>query len=147
MGRVALVLCLAALAVLVVTFFVAGARKNAQITSLRTQGMPVEVKVSGCMGLLGGSGSNPVGYACRGTYLVDGRRQDEAIPGDTLYATGTVIRAVTVRSDPGLLSTVSEVDSERASWKVYVLPAILLVVLAGSLLALGLRRRRLPGGP
>jgi hypothetical protein len=142
-GRIALALGLVALAVVAVGLFVTGARKNAQITELRDHGMAVEVTVSACQGLLGGSGSNPAGYACRGTYVVGGRRYDEAIPGTTLYAPGTVFRAVTVRSDPELLSTVGAVAHDRASWRVYVVPTVLAVVLAGLLLALWRRRRLL----
>ncbi len=142
-GRVTLYLCLASVAVLAVAFFVTGARKNAQITSLREHGVPVEVTVTNCIGLLGGSGSNDAGYACRGTYVVDGRRQYEAIPGDTLYSAGTKIRGITVADDPGLLSTAADVAGEHASWRDFVTPTVLLVVLAGLLLVLGLRRRRL----
>ena len=100
-GRVLVGAVLGALAVLAVVLFVAGAQKNAQITSLRSHGVPVTVTVTGCTGLLGGSGSNAAGYACRGTFSVAGHRYDEAIPGDTLYPPGTPLAAVTVPGDPG----------------------------------------------
>jgi len=143
-GRVAAGVCLAALAVSVIALFVAGVHKNAQITGLRTHGLPVQVTVTGCMGLLGGSGSNAAGYTCRGTYTMGGVRYDEVIPGDTLRPPGTTLRGVTVPGDPSLLSTARIVDAEHASWSVFVLPAILLtllVLVAGTLL---LRRIRVP---
>jgi hypothetical protein len=140
-GRVIVGVCIVALAVLVVVLFVAGARKNAQITLLHRHGVPVEVTVSKCLGLLGGSGSNAAGYACQGTYTVDGRRYREAIPGDTLHSPGATIRGVTVRSDPELLSTARIVADEHASARVFVVPTILLVVLLVALGGLALRRR------
>ena len=84
-----------------VALYVAGARKNAQIADLRQHGVPVEVTITGCQGLLGGSGSNAAGYACRGTFTLDGRRDDEALPGNTLLSPGTKVRAVAVPGDPG----------------------------------------------
>jgi hypothetical protein len=142
-GRVAAGVCLAALAVSVIALFAAGVHKNAQITGLRTHGVQVQVTVTGCMGLLGGSGSNAAGYTCRGTYTMDSVRYDEVIPGDTLRPPGMTLRGVTVPGDPSLLSTIRIVDAEHASWSVFVLPAILLTLLilvAGTLL---LRRVRI----
>jgi hypothetical protein len=136
-----------ALAVLVVVLFVAGADKNAQITRLRQHGVAVEVRVSSCVGLLGGSGSNAAGYACRGTYTVDGHRYREAIPGDTLHTAGTSIRGVTVRSDPELLSTPALLEHENPSWRVFILPGILLAVLALFAGALALKRRHVRNSP
>ncbi len=142
-GRFAVGLCLVALGVLVIVLFVAGAQKNAQITSLRQHGVPVEVTVSGCLGQLGGSGSNAAGYACRGTFALDGHRYNDAIPGNTLYPPGTTLRAVTVPSDPALLSTARAVASEHSSSAVFFLPTILLVALALVVGALIYRRRHL----
>ena len=140
-GRVVLALCLVALAVTVVIFFVAGVHKNSQITSLRQHGVPVRFTVSGCLGLLGGSGSNEAGYSCRGSFTLAGHRYDEPIPGNTLHPPGTVLRAVTVPGDPALVTTARMLDGEHTSAKVFILPVVLLVVLALLVGAL-LRRRR-----
>jgi MYXO-CTERM domain-containing protein len=134
--------CLAALAVLVVVLFVAGANKNAQINQLRQHGVAVQVTVSGCFGLLGGSGSNGAGYACRGTFTLDGHRYNEAIPGNVFRTTGTKVSAVAVSGNPPLLSTHHAVATQHASSSVYIVPIILLVVLLLLLGALVLRRRR-----
>jgi hypothetical protein len=139
-GRVVVGVCLAALAVLVIVLFLAGAHKNAQINLLRQHGVVVAVRVSGCTGLLGGSGSNPVGYACTGTFPFDGHRYDEAIPGNKLYPPGAKIRAVAAPGDPPLLSTVGAVHSEHSSWRVFILPTLLMVILALLVGALFLRR-------
>jgi biotin operon repressor len=142
-GRVIVGLCLLALAVLVVVLFVAGVHKNAQINRLRQHGVPVTVTVSGCLGLLGGSGSNPAGYACQGTFTLDGHRYRESIPGNALRPPGTKVRAVAVSGDPPLLSTAHAVATDRASAGVFVVPSILLVILVVLVGALVFRRRRM----
>ncbi|HUC37424.1 MAG TPA: hypothetical protein VMR97_09900 [Acidimicrobiales bacterium] len=145
-GRVLVVGCLVALAVVSTILFVAGARKNSQIAQLHEHGVVVEVTVTRCLGLLGGSGSNAAGYACNGTYALDGHRYSEAIPGDALLAPGSTIRGVAVAGDPGLLSTPAAVAAQHTSWNVFAVPAVLsgvLAVSAGSLLLVRLRRRPL----
>lgn len=142
-GRVVVGVCLVALAALVVVLFTAGADKNAQITRLRQHGVRVAVTVSGCLGLLGGSGSNAAGYACNGTFTLDGHRYSEAIPGNTFYRPRATVRAVTDPADPGLLSTAAMVATERPSWTVFILPGGLLALLA-LLVGVVLRRRRRP---
>jgi hypothetical protein len=142
LGRVFLGIGVLGLAVLVVVLTVAGVQKNDQITRLRQHGVSVEVTVSGCLGLLGGSGSNVAGYACKGTFTLDGRLYREAIPGNTLRPPGSTLHAVTVRDDPGLLDTAGAVAREHASWRVFILPAVLALVLALVVAAVVLSRRR-----
>lgn len=150
-ARVAFGICIATLAVLVVVLSVAGAQKNSHITRLKDHGVPVTLTVSHCQGLLGGSGSNDAGYACSGTLSMGGRRYSESIPGDVLRAPGAAVRAVAVPGDPPLVSTVSTLAGERASWRVFIVPAILLVILAllagGGLLRKRHSRSRAPADP
>ena len=141
-GRVLAGLCLLALAVLVFVLFIAGAQKNAQITRLHQHGVAVEVTVSSCIGLMGGSGSNIAGYSCRGTFTAGGHLYNDAIPGNTLYRPGARLAAITASGDPGLLSTPRALAAEHASWRVFILPTILLVVLVLLVAAVVLRRRR-----
>jgi len=145
-ARALVAICLVALAVVTVVLVVAGINKNAQINRLRHHGVTVDVRVSGCLGLLGGSGSNGAGYACHGTFELGGRRYSVAVPGNTLYRPGATVRAVTDPTDPALLSTVAMVASERASWRVFVLPGCLLALLLalGGLVAERRRRQRRP---
>lgn len=119
-------LVLATLAVLGTLFVVAGINKNQQINELKDHGVPVTFVVSKCLGLLGGSGSNGAGYACQGSYTIDGRRIFEDLPGTSLYAPGDHVNAISVHSDPSLLSTPAILNSERASSSVFILPAVLL---------------------
>jgi hypothetical protein len=145
-ARVLLGIVLATLAVLAVAFTVIGVHNNRQIDQLRNQGVSVAVTVTSCQGLLGGSGSNGAGYSCRGTYELGGHRYNETLPGTSLHAPGSVVRAVAVPSDPTLVSPVSVVDAEHASDSVFVLPAVLLVVFVAILVVLVLRRRRTAAG-
>jgi hypothetical protein len=142
------VLCLLALAVTVVIVFVAGLHKNSQISRLRSDGVHVPVTVTGCLGLLGGSGSNQAGYSCRGTFTVDGRSYTESIPGNVDRPPGTVLRAVTVPGDPALVITAHDLASEHTSGKVFILPTILLlllVILIGTVFFWWRRPRGSPG--
>jgi hypothetical protein len=148
-ARVAAGLVLATLAVLGAVFIVVGINKNEQINELKAHGVPVTYVVSTCLGLLGGSGSNGAGYSCQGSYTVDGRRFFENLPGSTHYAPGDRVKAISVGSDPTLLSTPAIVNSERASASVFILPAVLLTVCAllGLVVLLQRRQRSTAPGP
>ncbi len=137
---------LVTLAVLAVVFTVVGYDKNHQIDELRNHGVAVSVTVTSCQGLLGGSGSNGAGYACRGTYRLDGNRYNEQLPGTALHAPGTVVHALAVPGDPALVSPVSVIDAEHSSASVYVLPAVFLVLFLAILAVVLLQRRRKPAG-
>ncbi len=139
-GRAIGGLCLAALAATAVLLFVAGLQKNAQITRLHQQGVAMDVKVSVCMGLLGGSGTNSAGYRCKATFMLDGRRYEDAIPGYGLYAPGATLRAIVVPGDPSLLSTPRALAGERSSWRVFLVPATLLVIVALLVAAMAVKR-------
>jgi hypothetical protein len=142
-GRVAVILALVTLAAITVVLFVAGAQKNAQIASLHANGVPVEATVAGCLGLMGGSGSNLAGYECSATYSVDGHRYTEGIPGNADHAPGSILQGVTVPGDPALFSTPGAVASERPSAGVFLVPSLLLVALVLAIGAATARRRRL----
>ena len=137
---------LATLAVLVVVFAVVGAHKNHQIDELHNQGVAVAVTVTACQGLLGGSGSNGAGYACRGSYELDGHHYNEPLPGTALHAPGPSsapspcpgIRPWSRPSRSSTPSTPRRRSSSSPPSSFVVLVAIVVVVL--------LRRRRKPGG-
>ena len=137
----------AALAAVAISLSVAGLDKNAEITGLRQQGTPVEVTVTHCVALLGGSGSNGVGDSCVGTFVLDGKRYRSTIPGNGLWGPGARLRLITIRSNPGLLATSHEVASEHASWRVFIVPAVLVVALIALLIAVLVRRGRLRRRP
>lgn len=139
-------LCVVGLAAVVAVLFVAGAHKNDQITRLHRQGVPVAITISGCLGQLGGSGSNQAGYSCRGTFSLQGRRYHEPIPGSTLYTQGTTLRGVAVPGDPALVTPAAVLRTEQASFSVFALPIVLAalwVILVAAGVVLTLRHRRL----
>ena len=146
-GRVVAVLAAAGLIVSAAIIFVAELHKNAQITELRSHGVNVEVTVTRCVGLLGGSGSNAAGYACRGTYEFGAKTYDEAIPGNVRRAPGSTVAGVISPSDPALVSTVAAVRAAEASWRVFVLPAVLALLGLLALVAFATRRSRDGGDP
>ena len=142
-GLVAIGVCLLALAATVTVLLAAGIEKNAQITRLRHDGVPVEVTVTGCFGLMGGSGSNLAGYDCKGTFTLGGRRYSDAIPGNALFSSGTRLRGIAVPEDPGLFSTPRVLATERPSSRVFLLPGLLLAALVLGTAGLIMKRRGL----
>ncbi len=134
--------CLVALAVVAVVLLVAGVKKNDQASSLRAHGIPVSVTVTGCTGLLGGSGSNAAGYACKGTYTFAGRHYQRSIPGTALLHPGAVVDGVVSSGDPGLLSTPSAVAGQGSSDSVFIAPAIVFFVFLVVLVVAVLSYRR-----
>jgi hypothetical protein len=141
-ARVLLGIVIATLAVLVVVFTLVGIHQNEQADQLHNQGVPVTFTVSGCLGLLGGSGSNAAGYSCHGSYVLHGHRYAESLPGSAFHAPGSKVVAVAVPGDPALVSPVSIVDTEHSSDGVFILPVVLLAVLVVIVGVLVLRRRR-----
>lgn len=120
------------LLVLAVVFFVVGLNKNHQITELQRHGVAVEARITGCLGLLGGSGSNAAGYSCQGSFALDGATYSVTIPGNVLRPQGSTVRIVSLPTDPHLVETATTLGSERATVGVFVLP----IVLLGAFLAL-----------
>ncbi|MHB1584530.1 MAG: hypothetical protein ACYC0E_12355, partial [Acidimicrobiales bacterium] len=145
-GKAAGVAAGAALLVTVLVLTVAGIQKNAEISELRSHGVAVDVHATGCIGLMGGSGSNLAGYQCSGWFSLGGRRHTATIPDGRLHPPGSVVRGVTVPTDPALLATAGQLATEHPSAKVFLAPGVLLavVVIAGCV-ALALRRRRAAG--
>jgi hypothetical protein len=129
--------------VLSVLFVVGGVRRNHQIADLRAHGVDAEMTVTGCIGLLGGSGSNTASYQCRGTLTLDGVRYEEGIPGTIFRYPGSTVAVVVVPGDPALLAPADQFADEHTSAKVFVLPAVLFgVVVVVVVLMVVVRRRR-----
>jgi hypothetical protein len=138
-GVVAIIMVTLAITAIVLT--AAGIHSNDQINRLHTQGQPVAFTVSGCLGLLGGSGSNAAGYSCRGTYHLTGHVYTEPLPGSTFYRPGTKVASIAVPGDPALVSPVGIVDSQQVSNGVFVVPIVLGIILLALIAVLLLRSR------
>jgi len=141
-GRIGIVVLLVALVVVGMFLLFAGVRKNAQVDELRSGGVPVQVTISHCLGLMGGTGSSPAGYECVGGYTFRGVHYVEGVPGSTYYPDLAVVAGVVPPGDPGLLSTPATVASLRPSDTLYVVGAALLLLAAGIAVWLVFRRRR-----
>src|SRR5271156_2036342 len=148
-GQVTIGIVLVTLAVLAGVFTIVGIHTNRQDARLHPHGEPVSFTVTGCLGLLGGSGSNAAGYACRGTYTIDGKHYAGVrLPGATFHRPGSTVAAIAVPGDPALVSPASIVATEHSSAGAFVLPVVLaatLLVLVA--LLLWLRSRRHANGP
>ena len=138
-GRILVGLVLATLAVLVVVFTVVGVHHNQQDDRLHDDGVPVTFTVSGCLGLLGGSGSNAAGYSCRGSYP---RRPPLRLrlPGNDFHRPGSTVYALAVPGDPALVhrspSSRPRIVGERLPPSGLLLVILVLMVA----LLLGMRR-------
>jgi hypothetical protein len=141
-GRILVGLVLATLAVLVVVFTVVGVHHNQQDDRLHNDGVPVTFTVSGCLGLLGGSGSNAAGYSCRGSYTLDGHTYRVRLPGNDFHRPGSTVPALAVPGDPALVSPVALAQTERSSAGVYLVPVVLFVLLVLLVALLLIVRRR-----
>jgi hypothetical protein len=146
LAQVAVAIVLITLAALAIGFTIVGIHKNQQTDQLHTQGVPVTVTVTSCLGLLGGSGSNAAGYSCHGTYTLAGHSYNESLPGSAFHRPGATIDAVAVPGDPALVSPVAIVDAQHSSGSVFILPAAFGGVLVLLLVALVVRSRRRHAG-
>jgi hypothetical protein len=139
-AQVVIGVTLVALTVLGVVLLIAAISNNNQIDSLKDNGVTVPVKVTGCLGLIGGTGQSLAGYSCSGTYTVGGTVYHQNIPGLAFHKPGTTIRGVVVPSDPKLLTTPDQLARQRASWTAFIIPGLLLLVVVVVLLIVFLRR-------
>ncbi len=137
-------LCALALAVSGIVLAVAAAHQNAQINTLRSQGITVEATVTTCIGQVAGSGSNPTGYTCQASYRVGGKRYQATLPGSAQRAQGSGVAVVVARDDPTLLSTPPVLATQHASAGAFVLPIVLLAGALGIGYLLWRRHRRAP---
>jgi hypothetical protein len=128
LGRIVVVLALLALVASSALLFAVGAHENDQLDRLHREGIPVVATVTGCLGLLGGSGSNAAGYACNGTYVIGGHRYREVVPGDVLRRPGSTVAVIVANDDPTLLALPRTLARKHASWHVFIVPVVLLLL-------------------
>jgi len=121
---------------------VAGIRKNNQIDTLKANSVPVELTVTRCLALVGGTGSSPAGFECTGTYVYRGHRYAEGVPGSENLPVGSIVHGVVASDDPGLFSTPRTVASAHTSTSRVVLPAVVLAAAGGACVWVVVRHRR-----
>ena len=143
--------CVALLVASVVVLSVSASHQNGQLTTLRHHGVPVEVTVTGCLGISSGVGMGIEYWQCRGSYTLGGQSYQEVLRGSrTLLEAGQQIPAVAVPGQPALVTTASAVGKSRSAWTPYVAPALLgvaaIAVILGWALLTRRSRRRGTGG-
>ena len=138
------VLCVLVLIALTVATSVSAANQNSRAAKLQNEGVPVDVTVTGCVGVSSGIAQAIQYYQCRGIYSVDGQRYNEVIGGiRSALPSGQTVHAVTASGDPALVSTVGA--AKKGSYAIpIVLGALAVVLVAGLLLW---PRRRTPSTP
>ena len=145
---VVVVLSLVGLALLALVLTVGVIRNDAQQTRLRHGGIPVTVTVVGCLGQLGGSGTNAAGYTCTGSYSVDWTRYQVPIGGvTTFYATGSKLDGVVDPNEHSSVYTASSVAKMHASWTQWIGPVLLGVAFLVLLVLVLVRSRRATRSP
>jgi len=123
-------LLLALFALTIVVTFISATNDNARIERLKDHGVAVAVTVTGCVGNVGGSGSNGAGYTCRGSYRLYGIRYREIIGSKTSSSSaGTKVRAVADPARPSTIELASYVQASSSSDSVYFVPSLLALFL------------------
>lgn len=144
MVRVFVASCAVALAALVVVLFVQARADNARADRLHDHGVPVVATVTGCIGVLSGTGVTEAFFQCRAAFSIGGAHHTEIIRGSTVdRPTGSTVQAVVDPRDPSSLSTAAAAAG-RAHASSYIAAAIslgVLVAYVGVVLA-WLRRRQ-----
>jgi len=120
----------------------AGLHQRAQANDLEAHGVHALMTVTGCVGLLGGSGSNAAGYACRGTYRYRGVTYAQAVPGNIRRAPGSMVQVVIASDDPELVSAPGTVALHRSLASLVVIPSLLALGGLGALAPWALRASR-----
>ena len=121
-----------ALAVLVAVLTIEAVHKNSRIDSLRHRGVPVDVTVTDCLGILSGTGVTvtyiPVQRVVRPRRPQLPRRH-RAAPTSTINA-GDVVKAVADPKHPTSVSSASSLVNAHSSWRTYIAPAAVRAVAA-----------------
>lgn len=125
-----------ALVALVVVLTIEAVHKNSRIDSLHHRGVPVDVTVTSCLGILSGTGITVTSFQCNGSFNLDGRSYNAAITGSNVnHTAGDVVQAVADPKHPTSVSTATALVNAHSSWRAFIAPAVLFVVLV--LLILG----------
>jgi hypothetical protein len=152
------IICVLALAGVVVALAISAAADDSRQTRLKKHGVPVGVTVTGCVGIGSGIGQATYSYTCRGSYRLDGNDYNAVISGvNQALPAGEMIQGVTIRGEPGVLSTAEAAAKQHSSWTPFVTPIVvgaITVILAAGLALWSTRHRgdsqtrgRSNGGP
>jgi hypothetical protein len=129
--RVVVGSAIVALAGLVVVLTIEAVHKNSRIDSLQHRGVPVDVTVTSCFGILSGTGITVTTFQCSGSFDLAGRSYNAVIVGSTAnHAVGDVVKAIADPKHPTSISTPSSLANAHSTWRAYITPGVLFLVLA-----------------
>jgi hypothetical protein len=135
--------CLVVLATLVVVLLIEAVNKNSRLDRLHSRGVPVNVTVTGCLGLASGTGITVTSYDCSGTFVLGGRSYTDVIVGTNVaHPIGETLKGVTDPKNPATLSTADSLAVSHSSWRAYTAPGVTLLVLVALIAIVVWRSRR-----
>jgi hypothetical protein len=118
------------LAVLVVVLTVDAVHQNSRIDGLKRRGVPVDVTVTSCFGVLSGTGITVASFQCSGSFDLAGRSYHAVIAGSNVnHAVGDVVKAIADPKHPTSISTPSSLVNAHTSGRPFIAPGILFLVL------------------
>ena len=121
---------LAIFTVVVIVSFISASNDNSRIDRLKSHGISAVVTVTGCVGNIGGSGSNAAGYTCQGSYRINGVRYVETIGSlSTMTIQGTKVKGVADPERPSTIELASALATSSTSSSVYVAPMLLALLV------------------
>jgi hypothetical protein len=121
---------LVALAAVVVALTIKAVHDNSRIDALRHHGVPVDVTVTNCLGILSGTGVTVTSFQCSGSFNLNGRSYNAVIAGSNLnHSPGDVVKAVADPRHPTSIATPTSLQNAHSSWRAFIAPAVTLVVL------------------
>ncbi|HTC70632.1 MAG TPA: hypothetical protein VK662_13770 [Acidothermaceae bacterium] len=123
-------LVIAVLVALLAALTVNAVHENSRIDSLRHRGIAVDVTVTNCLGVLSGTGVTVAYFQCSGSYDLGGRTYNGVIAGSHVnHAAGDVVEAVADPRHPTTISTATSLAKAHSSWRPFIAPGIVFVVL------------------
>ena len=146
LGRIVAWVLVAGIIIIGVVMVGAKVVDNDRAVRLHSSGIPVSARVTYCLGQLGGSGTNAVGFACKATYKVAGTTYNEPVGGMSTFAPpGSTMAGVVDPQNHTVLVTKASASSTTSTTAGLLFPVLVIVagiVLAGILLV---TRRRSAG--
>jgi hypothetical protein len=128
--RVLIGLAIGVLAVLVVVLAIQAANKNSRIDGLQRRGVPVDVTVTSCLGILSGTGITVTSFQCSGSFNLAGHTYNALIAGSNAnHQAGDVVKAVADPKHPTSVSLPSSLEKQQSSWRAFIGAGVLFVVL------------------
>jgi hypothetical protein len=146
--RVVLYAILISLVGVTIGLGIEAAHHQSRSQRLHDHGVAVTITVTGCLGLVSGTGITPTNYICHGSFALDGQRYDEAIHGSPgLLKIGHHVAGEDDAASPSDLTLADMVGPVPSTWQIYA-DTIWLAIAALVIAAVGFwLLRRAPRAP